>query len=143
MRLSELTAEVDLAVVDTDVEPAFGIAADPCLVRNGCTVPPIIAHGQQFPVSAFAAFRQLDGLNQLSSGGGARGESASHSAASGQVCRTPWVRSFERFVEIEHVGEIQLRIAGLTHQESGFDQREHDVAQVRRRTDSPMLQHQP
>ena len=64
MRLSELATEVYFAVVDANVEAALRVAAHPCLVGDGRAVPSIIAHGQEFPVSALAAFRQLDGLNQ-------------------------------------------------------------------------------
>src|SRR5687767_11490074 len=67
VRLSERPTEVDLAVVDADVEPAVRIAADPCLVGNGCTIPAVVAHRQQFAVPAFPTLRQLDVLDHKSS----------------------------------------------------------------------------
>src|SRR5687767_2052924 len=58
------------------------------------------------------------------------------------MCRTPWVRSLERFVEVEHISEIVPRVTGLAHQQTSVDEGKHDVSQMRGRADSPMIQHQ-
>src|SRR5689334_23105206 len=78
VRLSERPAEIDLAVIDADVEATLGIAAYPCLVRDGSAIPAVVAHRQEFAVSAFSTLRQLDVLHHKSSPGVAH---AAHAAA--------------------------------------------------------------
>src|SRR5687767_10706054 len=64
-------------------------------------------------------------------------------AASCQVCRTPWIRTLERIVEIEHVLEILSRIAGLAHQQAGLDERKDNIPDMSRRAYAPVVEDEP
>jgi hypothetical protein len=60
VRLTHGPSETDLAVVDPQVEPAFGIAADPRLVSDGSAVLTVIAEREEGALTTLSAYRQFD-----------------------------------------------------------------------------------
>src|SRR5581483_3645505 len=54
----------------------------------------------------------------------------------------PGIILLERFVEIEDRQEIVARVGRLTDQEVQLDEREDDIAEIRRRSHAPVIQHE-
>src|SRR5688572_30553663 len=58
-RLADRSADRDLAVVDADVEPAVGVAADPGLVPDRGPLPPVVRQGDQNALLALQTLWEL------------------------------------------------------------------------------------
>src|SRR5688572_22674211 len=54
-RDADSSSQADLAVVDANVEPAVGIAADPRLVGDRGPIPTVVGQGEQHSVTALPA----------------------------------------------------------------------------------------
>src|SRR5687768_8467480 len=57
--LPDRTAEADLAVVDSNVESAFRIRANPRLVCDRCTITAIVGQRQHVAAATFSTVREL------------------------------------------------------------------------------------
>src|SRR5688572_16760564 len=63
-------------------------------------------------------------------------------AASASDAGAPRIVAAERLIEAKDVVEVVERIVRLTQQHPEVHQREHDVPDIRGRTDSPMLENE-
>src|SRR5688500_10148613 len=109
-------AEAQLTVVDADVEPAVGVAADPGLVGDRCAIAAVVAHREQVAVAALSAGRKLDRLRHspsASSGVGVRAPSRS-----GVLHAEPGILALEGLFEVVHVDELCPCVRRLTDQQS-------------------------
>ena len=115
-RLTDHPAERNFPVIDPEVESALRIGADPRLVGDRRTFPPVIRKRNQLPAAALLAYRPIFPVHEPLPSLGL--DLPRPGAAPDIACP-------KRLGEVVHIGEVVRRVPRLGHQEPRLHEREH------------------
>src|SRR5947207_1695752 len=131
--LADGATEGDLPVIDADVEPAFGIRADPGLVCDRRPVAAVVRQRDEKTVLTFPAGGPLSDIVHAP-------PPSPDPAPLSALHAGPWIAGPELRCEIVHVLEVFGLVGRLAREQPHVDQREHDLSEVFGAGDTPVTE---